>query len=154
MLEHVVVQAGDVDQREDGDEAEYDRAEEEAVRPDVDEPLGEVLLGARLHHEEGKAHVDDFPRQEEREPGHGGEASGAGTEDKVASVGRLVAVGADGAITPAVKDEREGSKTESGNPKTVNEHVEDDLDGENTALELRFVSINAKSQSQQGKLTF
>ena len=62
VLEHVIVKTRNVDEREDSDEAEDNSTEQEAVRPDVDRPLGKVSFRARLHHEERKAHVDDLPR--------------------------------------------------------------------------------------------
>jgi len=150
-----VVDDGNVQDREDGDESEDDGEEEELVAPDVNGPLREVLLGVGLHHEERAAHVQHLPCQEDGEPGKAGESGRTSAEDSVASVvERFVAAVSEVAISEAKHDQGERAETESGNPKTVNEHVEDDLDGENTALELRFVSINAKSQSQQGKLTF
>ena len=44
VLEHNVVDDGDVHDRENGDEPNTDRVEKELVAPDIVEPLGEVLL--------------------------------------------------------------------------------------------------------------
>lgn len=86
MLEYLVIDDGNVEHREDGDEAGADGEEEELVAPDIDEPLCKVLLGTGLHAEEGTAHINHLPSEKEREPGEACEASRASAEDGIASI--------------------------------------------------------------------
>lgn len=137
MPENGVVDDRDVQDGENGDETEHDGEEQELVPPDIACPLGEVLVRSWLHHEERAAHVQHLPRKEQREPGKTGERGSTSAEDGVAGgVVGLVTAGAEVAITKAKHDQGEGSKTESGDPETVEKHVDHDLDGENAALEL------------------
>lgn len=69
MFEDDLVDDGDIQDREGRDEAGHDGPEEERVTPDIVHPLREVALGFGLHAEEGAAHVDHFPGEEEGEPG-------------------------------------------------------------------------------------
>jgi hypothetical protein len=135
--EDSVVDDGDVQDWENSDESKHDGEEQELVPPHVACPLGEVLLGSRLHHEERAAHVQHLPREEQREPGKAGEGSRTSAEYSVASrVVRFVAACAEVAVAETKHDEREGCEAEGGDPETVKEHVDEDLDGEDTALEL------------------
>lgn len=47
-----VVNDWDIEDREDGNEAEHDGQKQELVPPDVASPLSEVSRRSRLHHEE------------------------------------------------------------------------------------------------------
>lgn len=135
--EHDGVDDGDVQDGEDGDECAHDGEEQELVAPHVVEPLGEVLVGARLHHEEGAAHVNHLPREEDGEPGETGECGGTSAEHSVAAgVVALVTSGTQVAVAKAEHDDREGGETECGDPESVEDHVDHDFDGENTTLEL------------------
>jgi len=110
MFEHLVVDDWDVKNREDGDETGHDTPEQELVTPNIVEPLGEVLLRARLHAEKGAAHVHHLPGQEQGEPGQAGKAGGSGTEDGVASSRVVVvAVHTKVSIAPGVEDQAETS---------------------------------------------
>jgi hypothetical protein len=135
--EDSVVDDGNVQNWENGDEAEHDGEEQKLVPPHVACPLGEVFLGSWLHHEERAAHVQHLPREEQREPGEAGECSRTSAEYSVASrVVRFVAACAEVAVAETKHNEREGCEAEGGDPETVKEHVDEDLDGEDTALEL------------------
>lgn len=69
VSEDVVVDDGDVENWEDGDESSHDGPEQELVAPHVVHPLGEVFIGVGLHAEEAAAHVDHLPGEEQSEPG-------------------------------------------------------------------------------------
>lgn len=139
VLEDDLVETGDVDDGEHGDEASNDGPEEELVAPDVDDPLGEVALAAGLHAEETASQVDHLPGEEQGEPGKAGKGGGTGAEDNFAALGvRVVAVVANvsGAVADTVEDEDEGAEAEGSHPETVDYHVEEELGGEDTLLEL------------------
>lgn len=138
--EHGSIDNRDVQYWEDCDESAHDREEEELVAPHIMEPLGEVLVGTGLHHEERAAHVDHLPRKEDREPGKTSESRSTGAEySRTTWVEPFVTTGTKVTVAKAEHDDREGSKTESGNPETVEEHINHDFDGENTPLELEIV---------------
>lgn len=61
VLEHTVVDDGDIQNREREDETGHDTPEQEAVAPDVEHPLGEVALRVGLHAEETSAQIDHLP---------------------------------------------------------------------------------------------
>lgn len=52
MLEDDCIEYGNVQDREESDDAGHDGAKEELVAPDVVHPLGEIELRAGLHAEE------------------------------------------------------------------------------------------------------
>lgn len=137
MFEDVVVDDGNVQGGEDGDETRNDGPEEELVPPDVDHPLGKVALAAGLHAEETAAHVDHFPGQEQREPCERHECGGAGSEDRVTllRVG-VVASRPEIAVAKAVHDEQETRETQRAHPESVRDHIEHDFQGEDAALEV------------------
>ena len=81
VLEYHMVDDGNIEQGEDGDEASHDGPEEELVAPYVVHPLCEIFLGARLHAEEAAAHVHHFPGEEQGEPGEADEGGGTSAED-------------------------------------------------------------------------
>jgi hypothetical protein len=137
VSEHGIVDDRDIQDGEDGNEPEYNREEQELVPPDVAGPLGEVLCGSGLHHEERAAHVQHLPRKEQREPSEASKGSCASADHSVAGrVVGLVAVVAEVAVTEAEHHDREGCEAEGGYPEAVDEHVDHDFDGEDTALEL------------------
>jgi hypothetical protein len=139
--ENRVIDDGNVEDGEDCNETEHDGEEQELVPPDVACPLREVLCRSRLHHEERAAHVQHLPCKEQREPGKTSECSRTSAEHSVASgVIRFVTRLAEVAIAEAEHDEREGRETKSGDPKTIEEHVDHDFDCENTTLELYRIS--------------
>lgn len=136
--EHNSIDNGDVKDREDGDETAHYGEEQELVPPHIMEPLGEVLLRARLHHEERTAHINHLPGEEQREPRKAGKSSSTSTEDGSAAVVKsLVTTGTQVAVAESEHDYREGCETEGGDPKTVDKHVNKDFDSENTTLELK-----------------
>lgn len=111
------VDDGDVQKRENSDEAGDNGPEEELVAPDVEESLGKVLPGLGLHTEKGPAHVQHFSGKEKGKPGQGGEGRGAGAEDGVASVAiGVVAVFAEVAIAKLEHDKHESAQTERSSP--------------------------------------
>ena len=113
------------------------------------EPLSKVLPGSGLHHEERAAHIDHLPREEHREPSKTGESGGTSTEySRTAVVEALIAPSAKVAITETEHDNREGSKTQGGDPETVEDHVNHDLDSEDTTLELDCVSKSGSLEPQ------
>lgn len=125
MPENIVVDDGDVEDGEQGHEADDDGGEEELVAPDVEHPLRPGTVGARLHAEEAAAQVYHLPRQEEREPRQAGETGCAGAEDGVTLLAiRVVAVdGRDAAacfnVVEAIKDEHEGGQAQPCDPEPV-----------------------------------
>lgn len=137
VLEHRVADDRDVKDREDGDEAGADGEEEELVAPHIDDPLREVLFGAGLHAEEGAAHINHLPGKEEREPGEACKTGGASAEDGVAA-GRevVVTVLTEVTVAPGVEDQAEGCETQRGDPDTIDQHIEHDFKGEDTAFQL------------------
>lgn len=136
VLEDGVADDRDVLEREEGDEAEHDGPEEELVAPDIMHPLGEVLLGAGLHAEEGSSLVNHLPGEEQREPGQAGKGGGTRLEDGLAAVAVLVvAVNAELTVTKGVQAEHESAEAQGGDPDTIDNHVNDELDGKDTSLE-------------------
>ena len=55
-------------------------------------------------------------------------------------------------VAPGVEDEGEGSKAEGSDPEAVDEHVKEDFDGEDTALEL-FESQSVRWWRKEEELT-
>lgn len=154
MPEHDGVDNRYVKNREYGDETTHDGEEQELVAPHVVKPLGEVLLRAGLHHEEGTTHVNHLPGEEQREPGKAGESGSASTEDGCAAVVEaFVTAGTEIAITETEHDDREGRETEGGDPETVDEHVDQDFNGENTTLELNICQYIGLVETVARKLT-
>lgn len=133
VLEHHVVDDGDIKQGEDGDETSHDGPEEELVAPYVVHPLGEIFRGTGLHAEETEAHVNHLPCEEESEPGEANESGGTGTEDGVAFFRvRSVAASAEIAVAETEHDERECRKAESRHPESIGEDIYDDFPSEDT----------------------
>ncbi|PTD05900.1 hypothetical protein FCULG_00000236 [Fusarium culmorum] len=136
VLKDGVADDGNVLDRKEGDNTEDNGPEQKLVAPDVVHPLGEVELGARLHAEEGSSLVNHLPGKEEREPGKTGESGSAGFEDGLTAVAVfVVAVLTEITIAKGKHAENERAETESSNPDTVDGHVNDKLQGENTSLE-------------------
>lgn len=118
--EHNGVDDWNVEDREDGDKTAHDGEEQELVAPHIVEPLSEVLLRARLHHEEGAAHINHLPRKKQREPGQAGESGSTSAEDSCTRViETLVAAGTKVAITETEHNDREGGETKGCDPETV-----------------------------------
>lgn len=138
VLEHGVVDDGDVQRREQRHEAEQHGPEEEPVPPHVEHPLGEVLLAVGLHAEEGPPRVHQLPGQEEREPGQTREGGGAGAEHGVAARRvRVVAVLAQLAVAPrpGVHAQREAGQAQRRDPDAVDRRVDAELGREDARLE-------------------
>lgn len=95
-------------------------------------------LKAARHIKKRAAKVDELPREEEKDPGHGGVAGCAGAEDFVAldRVG-IIALVAEIARTEAEDDDGKGSKNAAGHENTVNAHIEEELGCEDAVFELR-----------------
>ena len=136
VFKHSLVDDGDIKQGEEGDEADHDGPEEELVAPDVVHPLRQVELGAGLHAEKRAAHVNHFPRQEQREPRQTRKRRGAGAKDNVARVVvRVVAILTELAAAEAKHDQRKGRQTQRSDPQPVHDHVDEELHCENSRLE-------------------
>jgi hypothetical protein len=99
-------------------------------------PLGEVELGARLHAEERSSLVNHLPSKEEGEPGKAGKGSGTGLEDSFTALAvGVVAVLTELTVAKGVEAEDERAEAQKSNPETVENHVDDELERENTGLE-------------------
>jgi len=148
VLEDGVADDGDVLDGEEGDEAEHDGPEEELVATDIMHPLGEVELGAGLHAEERSALVNHLPGEEEGEPGEASKGGSTGLEDGLTAVAVvIVTVLAQLTVTEGIQAKDEGAEAESSNPKTVDTHINDELEGENTSLERNRGSAKNTSDS-------
>lgn len=114
VLEDLVVDDWDVQDRESEDETSHDSEEEELVAPDVMHPLREVALGVGLHLEKAAAEIHHFPGEEEGKPSHAGEGCRTGAENSVASIGLCrvvvlsVTAGGKISITPSEHHESKG----------------------------------------------
>ncbi|KAI6760523.1 hypothetical protein HG530_009383 [Fusarium avenaceum] len=136
VLEDGVADNGDVLDGEEGDDTEHDGPEEELVAPDVVHPLSEVELGARLHAEERSSLVNHLPSEEKGEPGKAGKGGGTGLEDSLTALAvGVVTVLAELTVAKGVEAEDEGAEAQKSNPETVENHVDDELERENTSLE-------------------
>ena len=146
MLEHHIVNHGDIQDRERKHESRHDPKEEELVPPHVHHPLREIQLGLGLHAEEAAPHVHHLPGEEEREPGHADEGGCARAEHCVAFA-RVVAVAAGGevAVAPGEEDEREGGEAERGHPDTVDDGVDDDFPGEDSLFLFLLAGCSPRS---------
>lgn len=139
VFEHNCVEPRDVDDREHGNETRNNSPEQELIAPDVNHPLRKVTLALGLHAEEGSAHIDHFPGEEECKPSQARESGGTGTKDHltlsrvliVAVVAKIIR-----AITKAIEDKDEGRKAEGGHPDTVHDHVDQKFGCEDTLLQL------------------
>lgn len=89
------------------------------------------------HIEQGTAKVDELPREEEKDPGHGGVAGCAGAEDFVAlrRVG-IVAFVAEVAGIEAKDDDGKRAQHAAGHEDAVDAHVEEELGCEDAVFEL------------------
>ncbi|CAF3572987.1 unnamed protein product [Fusarium graminearum] len=136
VLKDGVTDDGNVLDREESDNTEDNGPEEELVAPDVVHPLGKVELGLGLHAEERSSLVNHLPGKEEREPGKTGKSGSTGLEDGLTAVAvSVVAVLTELTIAKGVHAEDEGAETKSGDPDTIDGHVNDKLERENTSLE-------------------
>lgn len=128
----VVVDDGDIHDREKGDETHKHGREEELVSPHIKDPLGKVVFGSRLHAEEASSHINQLPGQKDREPGEASEARCPCTENAIA-FDRVAVVAASGwdspavAVFEAIEDDDERGKTECCDPEAINEHVDQNL---------------------------
>lgn len=137
VLEHLVVDHGDVHGGEDGDEADHDGPEQEAVHPDVADPARQDGPARGPEVEEGPARVHHLPGQEQGEPGQAGKGGGSGAEHQLA-LGRVlgVTVVTEFSVAETVDDHDEGGQTASRHPETVHGHVQKKFGGEDTDFEL------------------
>lgn len=136
VLEDSVADDGDVLDGEEGDEAEHDGPEEELVAPDIVHPLGEVELGAGLHAEERSSLVNHLPGEEEGKPGETSKGGSTGLEDGLTAVAVVVVtVLTELTVTESIQAKDESAKAESSDPETVDTHIDDELERENTSLE-------------------
>jgi len=135
--ENRLVEAGDVDGGEDEESGEDDGIEQKLVGVEVAEE-GELVLGLiGVEAEHGATNGLEFPCGNENKPGKLGEYSSTGTEDRLA-LRRVLGVAVVTEITAvgAVDDDRESSKTAASHDGTVDDHVRNDLLGENTNLDV------------------
>lgn len=148
VLEDGVANDGDVLDGEEGDEAEHDGPEEELVAPDIVHPLGEVELGAGLHAEERSSLVNHLPGEEEGEPGETSKGGSTSLEDGLTAIAVvIVTVLTELTISEGIQTEDKGAEAESSNPKAVDNHVDDELEGEDTSLERNRGSAKDTSDS-------
>ena len=137
VSEDIMIDDRDIQGREDGNKASDNSPEQELIAPNIRHPLSKVPLAVRLHAEEAPTHVDHFPSQEKREPSKAGEAGRAGSEYRVTSFGiGGIAILSQITITKPVQDEGEGGQTECCHPETVDDHINQDFDGEDTPFQL------------------
>lgn len=128
MVNHRNVQGA-----EHSEEDNRDGEEEELVAPEVGCPG----LDAVGHVEQRAAKVDEFPREEEEYPRHGGVAGCAGAEHLVTLGGvRVVTVDAEVAAVEAEDDDGEGSDGAAGHDDAVDDHVEEEFGGKDAVFEL------------------
>lgn len=128
-----MVQLGNVQDREDGEEYARDRPEQKLVAPEVARPRLEAIG----HVEQGTAEVDQTPSEEKEDPGHGGEAGGAGTEDGIAGLRVVViAVGAEVAAAKFGNDDCEGAEDAACHNGAVDDHICEELGREDAIFEL------------------
>lgn len=128
-----MVQLGNVQDREDGEEYASDRPEQKLVAPEVARPR----LEAVGHVEQRSAEIDQTPRKEKEDPGHGGEAGGAGAENGIAGLRVVVvAVGAEVAAAKAKNDDCEGAEDAACHDGAVDDHICEELGREDAIFEL------------------
>ncbi|GJC93041.1 hypothetical protein ColKHC_01867 [Colletotrichum higginsianum] len=134
VLEKGGVERRDVDDGEDGKGADDDGPEEELVVIDVLEE-GELALAVGVQAEHGSAQVLELPGRDEDDPGKLGEDSSTGAEHGSAGLGEsLVALLAKGSAVGTVDDNDERGQRQCTHDDAVDNHVDDDLVGKDTAL--------------------
>ena len=113
MLEDFVIDDGDVEGWEHGDEACEHAPEKKLITPNIVSPLREIPFRVWPHLEERAAHVHDLPSQEQREPRQTREGGSTGAKYGVAGlrVG-VVASLAEFTVREAKHDEAEGAEAE------------------------------------------
>lgn len=133
MLENLGVDDGDIDDREDRDEASKDGPEQKRIAPGMPHPYCEWVLRLRLHAEERPAHMHHLPGEEEREPGKGDEGGGTSTENEFTGLAVcFVTAEAEISVTESPNDDGECSETEGCHPEAVHNHVEQHFLGKDT----------------------
>mgnify|MGYP005989479713 CR=1 FL=1 len=134
VLEELVVENGDIDDREDGESAENDGPEQELVAVQIlEDGKAAVIVGIEAKH--GAAETLELPGRNENQPGEFGKCGSAGAEDGLARFRVVrVAVHAEVSVVGAVDDDDEGAHGACSHHDTIDDHIDDDLVGEDTAL--------------------
>jgi len=134
VLEELVIKDGNVDNREDGETANDNGPEEEAVGVDVLEH-GELAVVVGVKAEDGAAQTLELPGRDEDQPCQLSKSSSASLEHGDTLLGvSLIALEAEVAAVGTIDDDDESAHCASTHDNTVDNHVDDDLVGENTAL--------------------
>ncbi|KAI6773583.1 hypothetical protein HG531_000432 [Fusarium graminearum] len=158
VLEELVVQDRDVDNREDRQTAKDDGPEEEAVGVDILENReSAVIIGVEA--ENGAAQTLELPGRDEDEPSEFGKCSGTSFENGDTSFGvSLVALLAQVSTVSAVDDNNECAHGASTHNDTVDNHINNDLVGKDTALlvlrrfahDILSTLLTTKSEGREG----
>lgn len=150
------MEARRTDKGKDGNPSTEHTPEEEPVRPDVASPLspgteerasvstssekgrGNALKGLGLHAEKRATHVHHLEREDEGEPGEHGEGGAARAEDVDRAVAdAVVRVDTEVAVVEAKDDEGETGEAKCGAEGSVDGHVDNNLPGKDSDVELR-----------------
>ena len=148
MQEHLVVNHGDVDNRERSEETSNNRLqnsreqsqlqirycsqstypEQDLVGPQVLHPLSVRGVGLGVHPEHAPSHINHLPSKEETLPAEHGEARRASTEHGFAPFASVVATAStEITVSEAVDHEDEGGESDGAHDATDDNHVEDHL---------------------------
>lgn len=95
------------------------------------------------HIEQGSTEINKLPREEEEDPRHGGVTRCACAEDGFTRRRVfVVAVGAEVATVEAEHDDGEGADCAAGHEGAVDDHVEEELGGEDAIFELPDAKVS------------
>ena len=137
MLEDLRVQPGDIHGGEHADGADGHGVKEETVFINVFEEreVAAAVGPFRIERKHAAAQVFEFPRADEDQPGEFGEDGGARAEHGIAA-GTVVAVAVDAevGVAGAVDDDDEGEEGAGAHDGAVDQHVDDDLGGEDAVF--------------------
>lgn len=134
MLEELGVEVGNVDDGEDGETADDDGPEEEAVGVNILED-GELAIVIGVEVEHGSSETLELPGRDENQPGKFSKGSSTSLEDGAARVRvALVALEAQVSAVGAIDDDAESAHGADTHDDTIDKHVHNDLVGKDTAL--------------------
>lgn len=138
MQEDDMVKTGDVEGGKYDKEDAADGVEQELVSPEVSSPYFDALG----HVKEGAAEIDEFPREEQEDPRHGGVAGSSGAEDGLARIAVLVVtVYTQVAVAKAEYHNGEGAQDAAGHEDAVDNHICEEFGGEDAVFKLSDVSV-------------
>jgi len=159
VFEDVGVQAGDVDGWKDGKSANDDGPEQELVLPDVMEEWELASRVAGIEGEHASSNALELPSRNQNQPGEFGEDCSSGAEDDVAGVVvAFVAVFTEAVTAGTVDDEDKRHQATGTLDGAVDEHVSDELPGEDSFLvvmwralhDVRRGFLTAKAKGREG----